>query len=173
MQSLSQQASNGGTACAVQIGHYFAGRDLPLAAFGDRFGVAFLVHFGRLPTRSGASLIETTRQVAMQELWPAPPQLLVHALRSRAGIVTVGRARGNGLVVDDLSVSKLHAVLLCDASGTTIVRDAGSLNGTFIDDRRVDEGGSAIDAGSQLHVGSVAMLFLDARAFLRMIQRMS
>lgn len=48
-----------------------------------------------------------------------------------AGAVTVGRAKTNGVVVDDALVSHVHAVLVTTPAGVEI-RDNNSSNGTFV-----------------------------------------
>jgi ABC transport system ATP-binding/permease protein len=53
-----------------------------------------------------------------------------------AGLVRIGRAPDNDLVLDDFLVSRHHAELRPDDDGFSIV-DLGSHNGTYIDGRRV------------------------------------
>jgi ABC transport system ATP-binding/permease protein len=55
-----------------------------------------------------------------------PPRLAVPR-----GSVTVGRAKTNGVVVDDALVSRVHAVLVSSSAGLEI-RDNNSSNGTFV-----------------------------------------
>jgi hypothetical protein len=45
--------------------------------------------------------------------------------------VKVGREPGNDLIIDDATVSRRHAELLCD-QGRWMVRDLGSTSGTFV-----------------------------------------
>src|SRR5207248_433316 len=45
---------------------------------------------------------------------------------------SVGRAGGNDLMLDDASVSKIHASLSVADDGRLVVADTGSTNGTFI-----------------------------------------
>lgn len=49
----------------------------------------------------------------------------------------VGRADGNGIVIDDLSISRRHARLIIE-SGRLLVEDLGSAAGTFVDGHRID-----------------------------------
>ena len=44
----------------------------------------------------------------------------------------VGRAEGNGIVIDDLSISRRHARMLIE-SGRLLIEDLGSAQGTFVD----------------------------------------
>ena len=44
----------------------------------------------------------------------------------------VGRAEGNGIVIDDMSISRRHARMLIE-SGRLLIEDLGSAQGTFVD----------------------------------------
>jgi pSer/pThr/pTyr-binding forkhead associated (FHA) protein len=53
--------------------------------------------------------------------------------------IIVGRARGSGVRLLDLSVSRSHAAIRWDAQrGAHLLFDCGSANGTFIDGARID-----------------------------------
>ncbi|MGW1894357.1 FHA domain-containing protein [Streptomyces sp. NPDC002004] len=54
-----------------------------------------------------------------------------------ARTVRIGRSRDNDLVVDDLTVSRLHAELCARPDGTYEIVDLGSHNGTFLNGRRI------------------------------------
>jgi hypothetical protein len=56
------------------------------------------------------------------------------------GRLSVGRTGGNGLVIDDPSVSKMHASLALTVEGELSVADTGSTNGTFINEQRIAYG---------------------------------
>lgn len=55
----------------------------------------------------------------------------------RLGRTTVGRAKTNGVVVDDPLASRVHALLQCTPAGIEI-RDNNSSNGTFVNGAPVD-----------------------------------
>jgi len=57
---------------------------------------------------------------------------------------TVGRTKGNDLVIDDTSVSKMHASLTVNNEGNLIVGDTGSTNGTFVGTERIPYGKTAV-----------------------------
>ena len=55
------------------------------------------------------------------------------------GMVFVGRADNNDLVQDDASVSKFHAFFTKDPTEDAYsLTDAGSMNGTFVNDQRLE-----------------------------------
>lgn len=62
-------------------------------------------------------------------------------LDTRAGDrLSVGRTKENDIVIDDTSVSKLHASLRMSPEGTLVVADTGSTNGTFVNGERIAYG---------------------------------
>ncbi len=74
----------------------------------------------------------------------------------RAGAFTVGRARGNDVMLPDASVSKLHARLTV-AEGGSFVEDQGSRHGVYVDATRVQRGDLRHD--SHLQLGNVTLRF--------------
>jgi pSer/pThr/pTyr-binding forkhead associated (FHA) protein len=64
--------------------------------------------------------------------------------------VTIGRAPDNDLAIDKLAVSNYHARVYAEA-GQLVIEDLNSLNGTFVNDMRVERGtlrdGDKIQAG--------------------------
>lgn len=58
--------------------------------------------------------------------------------------LNVGRASDNELMLNDASVSKIHAALLMTSEGTLLVADTGSTNGTYINGRRIAYGESRL-----------------------------
>jgi adenylate cyclase len=65
--------------------------------------------------------------------------------------VSLGRAPGNAVVLDDREVSKFHAEIVLE-NGTYVLRDLGSSNGTFVNGKQVREhrlaGGDVIALGA-------------------------
>ena len=72
---------------------------------------------------------------------------------------TVGRKPGNSLQLVDASVSGKHAEFTITDAGVHL-RDLGSTNGTKVGGERVTE--AELAAGSSVHLGQVALTFLDA-----------
>ena len=52
---------------------------------------------------------------------------------------TAGRHEASDLLLDDVSVSRHHAVFTRTASGRITLRDLNSLNGTYVNGVRVEE----------------------------------
>jgi len=70
--------------------------------------------------------------------------------------LSVGRGSDNELMLNDTSVSKIHAALLMSSEGTLLVADTGSTNGTYINGRRIAYGESRlIEEGDVVGFGDV------------------
>lgn len=65
---------------------------------------------------------------------------------------TIGRGKGTNIILQHPLVSRQHCELF-ESSGQLMVRDLGSLNGTFVNNQRVTE--SPLPAGELLTVGTV------------------
>jgi pSer/pThr/pTyr-binding forkhead associated (FHA) protein len=66
--------------------------------------------------------------------------------------LTIGREAGCDLVLPDSTVSRRHARLVVE-SGTLVVYDEGSTNGTFVNEQRISR--QPLKAGDTLRFGSV------------------
>ena len=64
--------------------------------------------------------------------------------------VSVGRVPDNDIQLDDFTVSRQHAVLVRE-NQDWILRDLGSLNGTYVNNERVDE--CIVRHGDALQIG--------------------
>ncbi len=74
--------------------------------------------------------------------------------------LSVGRTKENDLVIDDQSISKIHASLILNSDKQLMVADTGSTNGTFINGQRIAYGkGISIKDGDKLNFGTVAIAF--------------
>lgn len=72
---------------------------------------------------------------------------------------TAGRHPDSDLFLDDITVSRRHAEIIRDGDGYR-VRDAGSLNGTYVNRERVEE--ARLTHGDVLQVGKYKLHFLVA-----------
>jgi hypothetical protein len=70
---------------------------------------------------------------------------------------TIGRSPDCGIFLDDVTVSRKHAVLV-DANGKWRIEDQGSLNGTFVNRERVDA--AELSDGDELQIGKYRLTFL-------------
>jgi pSer/pThr/pTyr-binding forkhead associated (FHA) protein len=72
-------------------------------------------------------------------------------------VMTLGRHSSCEVVVDDEAVSRRHARIE-RRRGRYWIADLGSMNGTYVDGRRVDE--EELVEGVEIHVGKVTMKFV-------------
>lgn len=54
--------------------------------------------------------------------------------------ISVGRTKENDLIIEDISISKIHAALVLNPEKKLLVADTGSTNGTFINGQRIAYG---------------------------------
>ncbi|HEV2799319.1 MAG TPA: FHA domain-containing protein [Pyrinomonadaceae bacterium] len=74
--------------------------------------------------------------------------------------LSVGRATDCDLSLPHGSVSKIHAALLMNREGTLLVSDTGSVNGTYINGRRINYGEARqIEDGDVVGFGEVEVRF--------------
>ena len=73
--------------------------------------------------------------------------------------VVAGRHPNSDIFLDDVTVSRKHAVFVKGTSGY-VVRDAGSLNGTYVNRQLVDE--SALHTGDEVQVGKFRLVYYGA-----------
>lgn len=74
------------------------------------------------------------------------------------GTLTIGRDPEADIFLNDVTVSREHAVLEITDTGVSL-KDTGSLNGTFVNGERVCD--AQLRVGDQLQVGRFQMSFLD------------
>jgi pSer/pThr/pTyr-binding forkhead associated (FHA) protein len=73
----------------------------------------------------------------------------------------VGRHPDSEIFLDDITVSRRHAEFVRSASGY-VVRDVGSLNGTYVNRERIDE--VPLSSGDEVQIGKFKLVFLAARS---------
>src|SRR2546421_4498790 len=114
----------------------------------------------------GESSVETTQSFSAEEIGALEhedfglegPALVVRAGGGRAGEsfrptgerTRIGRSPDCDIFLDDVTVSRDHAVLV-EENGTFTVEDQGSLNGTFVNRKRIDR--APLQEGDELQVG--------------------
>ena len=110
-----------------------------------------------------AEALSPDEEAAVSAL-PAGSALLIVQRGANAGSrfllnterATVGRHPDSDIFLDDISVSRRHAVFLRSPQGFT-VRDSGSLNGTYVNRRLVDE--VLLQHGDEVQIGKFRLVF--------------
>ena len=93
------------------------------------------------------------------------PALVVRAGGGRAGEsfrpagprTRIGRSPDCDVFLDDVTVSRNHAVLI-DENGSFVVEDQGSLNGTFVNRKRIET--ARLENGDEVQIGKYRMTFI-------------
>jgi len=102
---------------------------------------------------------------ALEDLGVKGPALVVRSGGGRTGETfhpegertTIGRSPDCEIFLDDVTVSRRHAVLEL-REGSFFIEDLGSLNGTFLNRRRIESGELA--DGDELQIGKYRLTFL-------------
>ena len=79
------------------------------------------------------------------------------ALDPQQSLISVGRTPESDIFLDDVTVSRRHAEFRHGAQGWSL-RDAGSLNGTYVNRSRVDD--RALQGGDEVQIGKFRFIFL-------------
>ncbi len=74
-----------------------------------------------------------------------------------ADVTTAGRHPESDIFLDDVTVSRRHAEFVRDAGGY-LVRDVGSLNGTYLNRERIES--ASLAGGDEVQVGKYRLVFL-------------
>mgnify|MGYP006269981901 CR=1 FL=1 len=72
--------------------------------------------------------------------------------------LTIGRSPDCDVFLDDVTVSRRHAVLVRDDRGAYVIEDQGSLNGTYVNRHRIDA--SPLGDGDEIQIGKYRLIFL-------------
>ena len=75
-------------------------------------------------------------------------------------LTRLGRHPQSDISLDDITVSRRHADIERLADGGYEIRDAGSLNGTYVNGERVEK--ARLNNGDEVQIGKFRMVFLDA-----------
>ena len=102
----------------------------------------------------------------LDEIAAEGPALVVRSGGGRAGEhfspqgdrTTIGRSPDNDIFLDDVTVSRKHAVLV-QSGGEIRIEDLGSLNGTFVNRRRIDSA-IRLESGDEVQIGKYRLSFI-------------
>lgn len=116
---------------------------------------------GALEQGEGATAIEQV----LEEQPPAGTALLVVKRGPNAGsrflldadVTTAGRHPESDIFLDDVTVSRRHAEFVREGDHF-LLRDVGSLNGTYLDRERIESAGLA--GGDEVQIGKYRLVFL-------------
>jgi FHA domain/zinc-ribbon domain len=102
----------------------------------------------------------------LEELAMDGPALVVRSGGGRAGEhftpqgdrTTIGRSPDCDIFLDDVTVSRKHAVLV-ERNGDYLIEDEGSLNGTFVNRKRIDAA-TRLESGDEVQIGKYRLSFI-------------
>jgi len=109
---------------------------------------------------------DRSSDAVLEDVGVKGPALVVRSGGGRAGETfsaeseqtTIGRSPDCGIFLDDVTVSRKHAVLT-NKNGTFTIEDQGSLNGTFVNRKRVE--GAELEDGDELQIGKYRLTFFN------------
>lgn len=109
-------------------------------------------------------LADEDRQI-IEKLAPENAMLIVHRgpgkgsrfLLTTQGS-TIGRSPENDIFLDDVTISRKHAQIIAAGAGLFTLKDLGSLNGTYVNNKSVTE--ISLTTGDEIQFGKFHMLFL-------------
>jgi hypothetical protein len=110
---------------------------------------------------------EGETSLTLEELGAEGPALVVRSGGGRAGELfvpqgertTIGRSPDCDVFLDDVTVSRKHAVLLERDNGY-FIEDQGSLNGTYLNRKRIDSA-DRLENGDELQIGKYKLTYLE------------
>jgi hypothetical protein len=108
---------------------------------------------------------EEEGQPALEDFGIKGPALVVRSGGGRAGEhflpegerTTIGRSPENEIFLDDVTVSRKHAVLI-RRGDEFFIEDLGSLNGTYVNRKRIES--ARLESGDEVQVGKYRLTFM-------------
>ena len=105
--------------------------------------------------------------LTLEELGTEGPALVVRSGGGRAGEhfvpqgerTTIGRSPDCDIFLDDVTVSRKHAVLV-QRDDAYYIEDQGSLNGTYLNRKRIDSA-ERLENGDELQIGKYKLTYLE------------
>jgi pSer/pThr/pTyr-binding forkhead associated (FHA) protein len=103
-----------------------------------------VVSLSELPEGTGVLLVRSGPEAGIRVLLDKP-------------VITLGRHPDSDVYLDDITVSRRHAEVRRETEGF-LVSDSGSLNGTYLNQERVET--AVLRNGDELQVGKFRLIFL-------------
>jgi pSer/pThr/pTyr-binding forkhead associated (FHA) protein len=104
-----------------------------------------IVQLGDLPTEVASLVVRSGSQAGA-------------TFPLRGPLTRLGRHPDSEIILDDITVSRRHADIVHEGD-VYRVRDAGSLNGTYLNAERVEE--ATLQQGDELQVGKFRLVFFE------------
>jgi pSer/pThr/pTyr-binding forkhead associated (FHA) protein len=119
---------------------------------------------GTEPAEAAESGLSAADRTAIEALPPGSALLVVQRGPNSgarflldAEKTTAGRRPDSDIFLDDVTVSRKHAEFVRKPGGVFVVRDVGSLNGTYVQRDRIDE--VVLRDGDEVQIGKYRMVF--------------
>ncbi|HXA31205.1 MAG TPA: FHA domain-containing protein [Acidimicrobiales bacterium] len=107
---------------------------------------------------AAVTLLELPRGVGMLVVKRGPNTGSRYVLESE--LTKAGRHPESDIFLDDITVSRRHVEIVPKDGGAYVVRDVGSLNGTYVNRERIDE--VQLAPGDELQIGKFKLVYLVA-----------
>jgi pSer/pThr/pTyr-binding forkhead associated (FHA) protein len=78
----------------------------------------------------------------------------------KSQVTSAGRHPDSDIFLDDITVSRRHAEFARGSDGKMVVRDLGSLNGTYVNRERIEE--HVLATGDEVQIGKFKLVYLVA-----------
>ena len=112
---------------------------------------------GSIPAVGSVSRTDLPTGSALLLVQRGSPAGTEFTLSADADVMTIGRSPDSDVFLDDVTVSRRHAELRRGAGGWSI-RDAESLNGTYVNRARISD--HQLRGGDELQIGKFRFVFL-------------
>lgn len=119
-----------------------------------------------LPDGTGTSALSATDRATVDALLPGTALLIAQRGPNTgarflldADEVSVGRHPNSDIFLDDVTVSRRHAIFRRGDAGFA-VQDVGSLNGTYLNGGLIDS--TILRTGDEVQIGKFRLVFYDA-----------
>ena len=155
---VNAEGANYCSRCGAYLGAAREGREKKPSGTGeagtatyriDETGELVPVDVGDVVADEGAALVIRAGGGRVGESFPL-----------NADRMTIGRRPDSDIFLDDVTVSRDHA-LLVRRSGDYYLDDLGSLNGTYVNRRRIES--HLLQNGDELQVGKYKLTYLEER----------